>query len=1194
MTKQEFLQDLTQEQREAILKFDSDVTVTANAGSGKTTMLVRKYIYLQLFHPETFNYKNIVAITFTNKASAEILAKIRETIVDLLDLKSNIPTENRKFEHIKITDEQRLILTEINKNLVNLEVGTIHQFCRKLIKNFAFRINLQPNFTSFDEGEKSLLIRKLIIDVLSSYDPELSIYNRKVTSFLGFEKSIELIQSLIYKNNYFAAHSDFYNKNVADITNIIERKFKEIHKSQILNLIHSNKNIKIDKLHKFKPEKVQPFLVELNKFMTESEYDDKSLYDIGKAMSEMRAFKNGNSIILKEYIDANNDGYWKSTSDFFMNFTNRVNSESKLLANRVEIGMSLTKIADEVYKRYDAINTKANRIDNDSTIDLTVRLLQDKVVQDIVQFDLAYLMIDEFQDTDDRQLKIADLIREGGKVKLFVVGDDKQGIYKFRNADVRVFKKLRESLPKSNQLELNTSFRSNVEINAFTNILFAPFMSSSKSEYDVDYQSMISAKNDQSSDLKRVNIMLYGDKEIEGQKEKEKVGSIEQVFKSLDNIIKSESKNKNFSLSDICILCYGAPGLIDIIDVLSDKGLEYVLMSGKGFYQKNEVKELIAFLQFIDNPDNDLLCAATLKSSLFGYIDKDLLEISIPKESKSTLWERFQTYARKSKDEIHNSVVAILTDFIDLSNKLPISNILIKIIDESNWNYYYHNDKRQANVYRNLYKFMSLVRSMEDREFNSLAHTFDLLDDSFKFDKESEDVGDSSKAIKLSTIHNAKGLEFPHVIIYKFDMFDINSSGERRTIDEKFGSYVQMPSSLDEYSDFAKKESLIDLLIAEDSKISDAAENLRKYYVAVTRASESVHLIMQHTKDGKQMSQLQNVLEGIKTESELRITSNIKKYDKENKTVDDSIISFSVHIDFDKSELKDYSFNAAEKDNNDTRTIVEYLGEIPAFEKVISFNATKLSMFERGERDKFEEIYIFGMPKLDKLKYIDNDSTDEVETNKTSDGTDYGIFFHSIMENIDKIVNPAFEIDLVLLAKVLNKTAEEYRIGINEETKSKLLEDLKIVLNTEFISNNQEVLFDSFKEYDMKMSYGDHILKAIFDAINVKDEIAEVWDWKTNKFNEYDTLENKAASYELQMDMYAFFAFHYDTEITQVNTRLLFIQKAKTAKSNEDWIYTKTYTRNDIATIYNKIADLITGINKSYPNTYPVSTVDHI
>lgn len=1184
MTEQEFLQDLTKEQREAILKFDSDVTVTANAGSGKTTMLVRKYIYLQLFHPATFNYKNIVAITFTNKASAEILAKIRETIVDLLDLKSNIPADKRKFLNIKITDEQRLILTEINKNLVNLEVGTIHQFCRKLIKNFAFRINLQPNFTSFDEGEKSLLIRKLIIDVLSSYDTDISKYSRKVTSFLGFEKSIELIQSLIYKNNYFAAHSEFYEKDVADITNIIEKKFKEIHKSQILNLIHNNKNSKLEKLNKFKPEKVKPYLDALNGFVTESEYDEKSLSDIGKAMSKLRTFKNGNSIILKEYIGANNDGYWKSTSDFFLSFSERVESESKLLANRVEIGLSLTKIADEVYKRYDALNTKANRIDNDSTIDLTVRLLQDKVVQDIVQFDLAYLMIDEFQDTDDRQLKIADLIREGGKVKLFVVGDDKQGIYKFRNADVRVFKKLRESLPKSNQLELNTSFRSNVEINAFTNTLFAPFMSSSKSEYDVDYQSMISANNDQSSDLKRVNVMLYG------KNGEEEVGSIEQVFKSLDYLI---NKNK-VEPNDICILCYGAPGLIDIIDVLSDKGLEYVLMSGKGFYQKNEVKELIAFLQFIDNPDNDLLCAATLKSSLFGYIDKDLLEISIPKESNTTLWERFQTYAKKSNDENHIRVASILTDYIDLSNKLPISNILIKIIDESNWNYYYHNDKRQVNVYRNLYKFMSLIRSMEDREFNSLAHTFDLLDDSFKFDKESEDVGDSSKAIKLSTIHNAKGLEFPHVIIYKFDMFDINSSGERRTIDEKFGSYLKMPSSLDEYADFAKKESLIDLLIAEDSKISDAAENLRKYYVAVTRASESVHLIMKHTKDGKQMSQLENVLEGIKTESEIRITSNIKKYDKEIKNVDDSIVSFSIHIDFNKSELDDYSFNLAKNEDDETRKIVEYLGEIPAFEKVISFNATKLSMFERGERDKFEEIYIFGMPKLDKLKFIDDDITEEIVTNKTSDGTEYGVFFHSLMENIDTIADNTFEINNDNFANILGKTAEEYRISINDETKSKLKVDLKTVLNSEFISNNKEVLFDSFKEYDLKMSYGDHILKAIFDAIHVEGETAEVWDWKTNKFNEYDTLEKKAATYNLQMDMYAFFAFHYDTEITRVNTRLLFIQKANSAKSNEDWIYTKTYTRKDIATIYNKIADLISGINKSYPNTYSVSTVEHI
>lgn len=153
---------------------------------------------------------------------------------------------------------------------------------------------------------------------------------------------------------------------------------------------------------------------------------------------------------------------------------------NKLIQNRIEIGLALVLVAEEVNKRYNALNYKNNRLDNDSTIDVALKLLNDKVVKEIVQDELAYVMIDEFQDTDDRQLAIANLIRDSKKVKIFVVGDDKQSIYSFRNADVRVFKNLRANLKEENRLELNTSFRSNLEINAFVNDLFSQYMSSKK------------------------------------------------------------------------------------------------------------------------------------------------------------------------------------------------------------------------------------------------------------------------------------------------------------------------------------------------------------------------------------------------------------------------------------------------------------------------------------------------------------------------------------------------------------------------------------------------------------------------------------------------------------------------------------------------------------------------------------------
>ena len=206
MTEQEFLVKLTNEQKEATLKFDDDVSVTANAGSGKTTLLVMKYLYLQLFHSERFNYKNIVAITFTNKAASEIKEKIRKTINSLLN-------KTEPFENVELDEKQKQILQTINRNIVNLEVGTIHKFCRRLIKDHAFRAGLEPNFTIIDETERSILISKIIDEVLSEEKSDLYEHIVKLILFLGVEESVSLIQFLVLKKEHLQKQKEFYSKN---------------------------------------------------------------------------------------------------------------------------------------------------------------------------------------------------------------------------------------------------------------------------------------------------------------------------------------------------------------------------------------------------------------------------------------------------------------------------------------------------------------------------------------------------------------------------------------------------------------------------------------------------------------------------------------------------------------------------------------------------------------------------------------------------------------------------------------------------------------------------------------------------------------------------------------------------------------------------------------------------------------------
>lgn len=1187
MTENEFLNDLTNEQRDAVLKFDGDISVTANAGSGKTTLLVRKYLYLQLFHPEKYNHRNVVAITFTKKAASEILKKIRETIIDLLGVKTNTENSKRIFENVILTKEQIDILNEINKNLINLKVSTIHHFCRVIIKDFSFRVGLQPNLTILDESEQSLLVNKIIVQVLSEKNNSLYPHIVKATQFLGFQNTIDYLAKLLEKNNLHQQMLKFYSMPFESIKEDISIKLKSIYLYNI-ELILKDLYQNVDSYDEIIKVNAENFKSTIENF-NNSDNTQKSFYELYTELENIRTFKKGkgNAHISKLILQETDFKIFYNIITSLKSLQEKYDEEDLLLENRISIGLALTKISIEIYKKYSEINFNENKIDNDTSIDLTVQLLQNEKVLEIVQSDLSYLMIDEFQDTDDRQLEIANQIRKQGKVKLFVVGDDKQGIYGFRNADVRVFKNLRDELPKENQLNLTTSFRSKIEINAFVNDLFAPFMNSEKSEYDVDYHKIITADSTPSANENRINI-LRSNKKNHNQNNDSSIGMDQQLIKSLHQLI-----NENeISPGDICILASSGNDLKAISNLLNQKGLESVILSSRGFYSKNEVKELIAFVIFIDDKDNDILCAATLKSSLFNYTDNNLFQICNQTDSKKSLWERFQDYANQSKDSFDKNTVEILRNAIKLSNKLPISNILIKVIDESNWNYYYQNDKNQKSAFNNLYKFMGIARSLEDRSYGGMAELMDLLDHKFKINRDSEEIGDISNAIKLSTIHSAKGMEYKHVIIYNFNMFYINSGSRSNTIDERYGIKMKIPTSINDYSQFALKESLIDILINENQKIAAFAENKRLYYVAITRAINTLHLLI-NDRSKEQILALKSTIGIEEQTTKISKKTSIEILDINTKEILPTNIEYNINFDFDMADIENYTFGQKEVKMSKSKTPVNsYLGTVDTTEKDINFSATKLAMLEDiKDKEKFREIYIYGIPNPLKQNLNYDIDENENQSNKVSDGTEYGIFFHSLMENINSIIDEEQNIIPENLSNTITNTELEYELHCNDITREKLIYDLKAILKSDIIKHNMDILINSEKEYELKMAFGDHTLQAIYDAIYFVGNTAEIWDWKTNKFSEKESLDLKAQKYKLQMDMYALFAFKYKPEIEIVNSRLFFIEKVHSATGNGDWIYNKTYTRADINKIQIQLAEKIGIIKERYPNTYPVKPV---
>jgi ATP-dependent exoDNAse (exonuclease V) beta subunit len=425
-------------------------------------------------------------------------------------------------------------------------------------------------------------------------------------------------------------------------------------------------------------------------------------------------------------------------------------------------------------------------------------------------------------------------------------------------------------------------------------------------------------------------------------------------------------------------------------------------------------------------------------------------------------------------------------------------------------------------------------------------------------------------------------------------MFKYSSGGNNSaTFDENYGFTMKIPTSIDNYEEFAITETVIDLMIKENEKVAAKAENLRKYYVAVTRASESLHLIMANGKDAKQIVEFKQIFDDFQSIAELPKHTSINLY-KEDKDTECKEFEYSIHTDSEVSYIDDYTFDIEKIEKKFDPNAARYIGTVEALEKEINFSSTKLAMLQDiRNKEKFKEVYIFGLPilKPSTLNY-DKEEYEEVEDNKTSDGTDYGIFFHALMENIGSILSAENTILTTQIDTVLSDTALQYLIKVKSGDTTKLTSDLQKVIDSEFISRNKQILLDSHKEFDLKLAFGDHTLMAIYDAISFDGDTAEIWDWKTNAFNGGESLESKASKYSLQMNMYALFAFRYNEKIDKVNSRLFFINKLESAKNDEDWIYSKNYTRADVTTLQIEIAELIGVIRGRYPNTYPVSPVD--
>ena len=893
----------TKEQQDAIYKKDSNILVAAAAGSGKTAVLVERII--QKILNDGIDIDKLLVVTFTNAAASEMRERVLEAIYKKLD-------EEPENENLQ---RQIILLGKSN-------ICTIHSFCLDVIKNNFFEIDLSANFRIAAEEEIELLKQEVLENIFEKlYENEDERFAKLVDTYTGY-RGDEPLKEIVLKIYRFMQSSPFPKEWLLEKVNMFKNQDeKDFAKSswgeiliknlqeEIIDGINSLKVIR-NKLEKY-------YELEKYKLTIESDIEIfKSLYDATEKSWDL-SFEIAKDMKLKSWpidkkivMDAKDEA--KTARDTVKNKLMKIIKEiliydSEAAFRDIYEMYEVLEILKDVIFKFDEEFMKKKRerniIDFNDIEHYALKILVKKDENgNYVGTDVAKkyrekfeeIAIDEYQDSNQVQEYILGTVSRGNN--LFMVGDVKQSIYKFRQACPELF------LDKYDKYDLNgnddglkiqlfKNFRSRDNVLQITNEVFKTIMS--KELGDIDYTEeeylnlgasfepnensldiaeldIIDLKDDDSImawkkesnidasemlNLNENNNELSKDSETEeledfiNQLEKEQIEA-QFVVKRIKEIINSKVQVKDKKLGyrdvtykDIVILLRSTSRLAPIyekelikndIPVFSDSSNEYL--------DTIEIQTMINLLKILDNPIDDISLVSVLRSEIGAFDDNEIVEIRLCKRDGN-----FYDSLLTSKDELKGELKEKVNKFLNNlelwrkeSEYLSLAELIWKIYTDTGFYNYVglmpNGLLRQAN----LKMLFERAKEYEKTSFKGLFNFIMFVErlKSGNSDMSSAKIiGENENVVRIMSIHKSKGLEFPIVFLCstskKINMQDLNSN---LLLHQKLGvgpQYINYEKMV-EYSTSAK--DAIKIIIKEES----ISEEMRILYVALTRAKEKL------------------------------------------------------------------------------------------------------------------------------------------------------------------------------------------------------------------------------------------------------------------------------------------------------------------------------------------------------------------
>ena len=843
-------------------------------GSGKTAVLVERIINKVI--NENVDIDKILVVTFTNAAASEMRERILDAIYKKLE------------ENPESVNLQRQI-TLLNK----ASICTIHSFCLDVIRNNFYEIDTSANFRIGDNAEIELLKNEAIDEIFEQkYMDEDSGFIKLLETYTDY-RGDENLQNIILGIYKFIQSAPFpekwLNEKVAQFNLSEDIDFAEtVWGKIILQHLQDEINSMITVLENTK-QNTERF-VELAKFTLTLQDDINKLREISfnnwdLTYNYMNTFVWNKwptdrkvTLELKEDAKAIRDGIKKQFSKNILKASSK--ETIRELKEMYDVLDNIRKLVLEFCEVYSEKKKEKNIIDFNDIEHFALKILLDEDgnpsnIAKKYSEKFEEIAIDEYQDSNLVQEKLLTSISRGNNI--FMVGDVKQSIYKFRQAMPELFLekynkyKLKSKYEKEDdglKIQLFKNFRSRKSVLDITNLVFENIMSEKLGSVEYNKEEYLNYSADYINPEEEINYAgmaelhiidlkeeteVYDEEEEEEQEERIEDAVIEARFVArkikelFDNnymvFDKKEKIYRKIRPKDICVLLRATTVLAPIYEKeISDIDKPAFSDSSSTYLESMEVETIMSLLKIIDNPMQDIPLVTVLRSSIFNFSDNELIKIRIT-DKKSTFYESMlkarMTIEGELKVKIENTI-SKLEKWKEEQKYYPLNEFIWKLyIDTGFFDYVSllpNGNLRQAN----LKMLFEKAKQYEKVSFKGLFNFINFIDKvkiSSGDTSSAKIIGENDDVIKIMSIHKSKGLEFPVVFLAstgkKFNMRDLNTP---LLMEQKIGfgpQYIDSEKRI-EYSTAAK--DAIRLYAKKDT----ISEEMRVLYVALTRAREKL------------------------------------------------------------------------------------------------------------------------------------------------------------------------------------------------------------------------------------------------------------------------------------------------------------------------------------------------------------------